>query len=141
MCATAMIALEILSACHNGPTGGQHGGQTSHQRSLTPGFFCPPTIKIPTSLSKRSSCNVKKKLHNVMRLPQNSIKFVKSLTLGIDIWALFPSSRGNNYISRGESDYLSNGLKRRHSPPMKPSSLQISGNLSSQIWCAPCNHK
>ncbi|GKG34981.1 hypothetical protein Tco_0437677 [Tanacetum coccineum] len=64
--------------------------QTSQpKRSLTPVSSGPPSIKMPTSLSRTvTHANVKEKLHNVMRCLKTPSKFVKSLTFGaLTLWA------------------------------------------------------
>ncbi|GJU10599.1 reverse transcriptase domain-containing protein [Tanacetum coccineum] len=51
-CVHGNEALEILSACHNGPTGGHHGANlTAKKISLTPSSG-PPSIKMPNEFVK-----------------------------------------------------------------------------------------
>ncbi|GJW75481.1 hypothetical protein Tco_0134851 [Tanacetum coccineum] len=72
------------------PGGPQSMVQTSQpKRSLTPVSSGPPSIKMPTSLSRTvTRANVKEKLHNVMRCLKTPSKFVKSLTCGAStLWA------------------------------------------------------
>ncbi|GJU68404.1 hypothetical protein Tco_1254663 [Tanacetum coccineum] len=110
------------------------------KRSLTPVSSGPPSIKMPTSLSRTvTRANVKEKLHNVMRCLKTPSKFVKSLTFGAStLWAPFRPSRyfGNKFILVSRSTICQNGLKRKRLPPMCPSSLQLLKSLFAQIWCS-----
>ncbi|GJT33529.1 reverse transcriptase domain-containing protein [Tanacetum coccineum] len=51
-CVHGNEALEILSACHNGPAGGHHGVTSQPKRYLTPFLLGTPSIKMTTSLSR-----------------------------------------------------------------------------------------
>ncbi|GJT51699.1 reverse transcriptase domain-containing protein [Tanacetum coccineum] len=88
-CVHGKEALDILEACHNGPTGGHHELWTH--------------------------ANVRKNFKRV-RCSKNSSKFVKSLTCGgIDFMGPFPSSRGNKYILVAV-DYLSKWVEAKALP-------------------------
>ncbi|GKD46217.1 hypothetical protein Tco_1270862 [Tanacetum coccineum] len=96
--------------------------QTSQpKRSLTPVSSGPPSIKMPTSLSRTvTRANVKEKLHNVMRYLKTPSKFVKSLTCGAStLWARSRLHEGTSIFS-WQSTICQNGLKRKRSPPMMP---------------------
>nr|GEY25600.1 reverse transcriptase domain-containing protein [Tanacetum cinerariifolium] len=63
LCVHGKEALDILEACHNGPTGGHHGANLS----LIPVSSGPPSIKMPISLLKIvTRANDKENFHNVM---------------------------------------------------------------------------
>ncbi|GJW96960.1 hypothetical protein Tco_0178768 [Tanacetum coccineum] len=44
-CVHGNEALEILKACHNGPTGGHHGANLTAKKIFDSGFFWPPRYK------------------------------------------------------------------------------------------------
>ncbi|GKG41434.1 reverse transcriptase domain-containing protein, partial [Tanacetum coccineum] len=44
-CVQGNEALEILSACHNGPTGGHHGANLTATKIFDSGFFWPTIYK------------------------------------------------------------------------------------------------
>nr|GFC04477.1 reverse transcriptase domain-containing protein [Tanacetum cinerariifolium] len=48
-CVHGKEALDILEACHNGPTRGHHGANLTAKRSLMPVSFGPPSTRMPTS--------------------------------------------------------------------------------------------
>nr|GFC03263.1 reverse transcriptase domain-containing protein [Tanacetum cinerariifolium] len=88
--------LDILEACHNGPTGGHHGANLTAK---------------------------KEKFHNVMRCLRIQSKFVKSLTFGaLTLWARSRLHEGTNIFS-WPSIICRNGLKQKRSPPMTPESF------------------
>ncbi|GJT02201.1 reverse transcriptase domain-containing protein [Tanacetum coccineum] len=56
-CVHGNEALEILSACHNGPTGGHHGANLTAKKIFDSGFFWPTIYKDAPSLSRHcDSC-------------------------------------------------------------------------------------
>nr|GEU80310.1 reverse transcriptase domain-containing protein [Tanacetum cinerariifolium] len=82
-CVHGKEALDILEACHNGPTGGHHGANLTAKKVFDAVSFGPPSTRMPTSLSKTvTRANDKEKFHNVMRCLKTPPKFVKSLTFG-----------------------------------------------------------
>ncbi|GJV00450.1 reverse transcriptase domain-containing protein [Tanacetum coccineum] len=128
-------ALEILSACHKDPTGGHPGANLNSQnRSLTPFFFWPTSIK-DAQLSRTVDfrANFKEKLHNKMRCPQNSIQVCEIFDMwGIDFMGPFPSSRGNKYILVAV-DYLSKWVEAKALPTMMPESCKFLKSLFARF--------
>nr|GFA01049.1 reverse transcriptase domain-containing protein [Tanacetum cinerariifolium] len=118
-------ALDILVACHNGPTGGHHGANLTVKRSLMPVSSGPPFTRMPTSLSKIvTRANDKGKFHNVMRCLRIPSKLVKSLTFGaLILWACSRLYEGANIFS-WLSITCQNGLKQKRSPPTTPVMLK-----------------
>nr|GEY54353.1 reverse transcriptase domain-containing protein [Tanacetum cinerariifolium] len=131
-CVHGKEALDILEACHNGPTGGIMVLTSLPRRSLMPVSSGPPSTRMPTSLSKTvTRANDKEKFHNVMRCLKTQSKIVKSLTFGaLTLWACSRLREGTNIFS-WPSIICLNGLKRKRSPPMTPELFANSLNLSS----------
>nr|GFA39299.1 reverse transcriptase domain-containing protein [Tanacetum cinerariifolium] len=103
-CVHGKEALDILKACHNGPTGGHHGANLTAK---------------------------KENFHNVMRCLKTPSKFVKSLTFwALTLWARSRLHGGTNIFS-WPLITCRNGLKRKRSPPMMPELFASSLNLSS----------
>nr|GEV26809.1 reverse transcriptase domain-containing protein [Tanacetum cinerariifolium] len=103
-CVHGKEALDILEACHNGPTGGHHGANLTAK---------------------------KEKFHNVMRCLKTASKFEKSLTFrALTLWARSRLHEGTNIFSL-PLIICRNGLKRKRSPPTTPELFANSLNLSS----------
>ncbi|GJR95035.1 reverse transcriptase domain-containing protein [Tanacetum coccineum] len=69
-CVDGQEAMDILQACHNGPTGGHHGPNYTAKKVFDSGFSGPPFIAMPRTLSR----------------------------IGTDFIGPFSSSRRNRYI-------------------------------------------
>ncbi|GJX61324.1 hypothetical protein Tco_0294224 [Tanacetum coccineum] len=82
-CVHGKEALDILEACHNGPTGGHHGANLTAKKVFDAGFFWPSIYKDATQLVKiMTRANDKENFHKGMRCLKIPSKFVKSLTFG-----------------------------------------------------------
>nr|GEU46631.1 reverse transcriptase domain-containing protein [Tanacetum cinerariifolium] len=98
-------ALDILEACHNGPTEGHHGANLIAKKVFDFGFFWPTIYK-------------------------NAHEFVKNYDSALILWARSRLHEGTNIFSWPLIIYQ-NGLKRKRSPQMTPESFANSSNLSS----------
>nr|GEX85556.1 reverse transcriptase domain-containing protein [Tanacetum cinerariifolium] len=85
-CVHGQEAVDILTACHNGPTGGHHGANFTAKKSLILVFICQLFTKMPMTWSH-----------------------------GIDFMGPFSSSRGNKYILVAV-DYLSKWVEAKALP-------------------------
>nr|GEW93193.1 reverse transcriptase domain-containing protein [Tanacetum cinerariifolium] len=131
-CVYGKEALNILEACHNGPTRGHHGVNLTAKKIFDAGFFWPIIYKDAHEFVKNcDSCQQKGKISQRDEMPQNSIQIYEIFDVwGIDFMGLFPSSRGKNLFS-WPSIICRNGLKQKRSPPMTPELFASSLNLSS----------
>ncbi|GJW78771.1 reverse transcriptase domain-containing protein [Tanacetum coccineum] len=116
-CVHGKEALDILEACHNGPTGGHHGANLTAKKVFDAGFFWPTIYKDAHELVKNcDSCQRQGKISQRDEMPQNSIQVVKIFDVwGIDFMGPFPSSRGNKYILVAV-DYLSKWVEAKALP-------------------------
>ncbi|GKF61306.1 hypothetical protein Tco_0181360, partial [Tanacetum coccineum] len=94
-CVSGQEALDILKACHSGPTRGYYGANYTARKVFDSGFYWPTIYKdahdfvIPVV----TFVNVKEKLRNVMR-------FAKSLTSGaLILWGRSRLQEGTNAYS------------------------------------------
>nr|GEW85968.1 reverse transcriptase domain-containing protein [Tanacetum cinerariifolium] len=117
-CVHGKEALDILEACHNGPTGGHHGANLTAKKVFDSGFFWPTIYKNAHKFVKNcDSCQRQGKISQRDEMPQNSIQVCEIFDVwGIEFMGPFPSSRGNKYILMA-IDIYRNGLKRKHFPP------------------------
>nr|GEZ39178.1 reverse transcriptase domain-containing protein [Tanacetum cinerariifolium] len=99
-CLHGKEALDILEACHNGPTGGYHGANITVKKIFDAGFFWPTIYKDAHEFVKNyDSCQRQGKISQRDEMPQNAIQTCEIFDVwGIDFMGPFPSSRGNKYI-------------------------------------------
>nr|GEY51523.1 reverse transcriptase domain-containing protein [Tanacetum cinerariifolium] len=120
-CVHGKEALDILEACHNGPTRGHHGANLPAKKIFDSGFFWPTIYKDAHEFVKNcDSCQRQGKISQRDEMPQNSIQVCEIF----DVWTLTSWARshlheGTNTLS-WPSTICQNGLKRNHFPPMTP---------------------
>ncbi|GJW68961.1 reverse transcriptase domain-containing protein [Tanacetum coccineum] len=78
-CVFGQEALEILKACHEGPTGGHHSANITARKVFDAGFFWPTIYKDAYELIKScDACQRQGKISHRDEMPQNcNSKFVK----------------------------------------------------------------
>ncbi|GJZ52836.1 reverse transcriptase domain-containing protein [Tanacetum coccineum] len=81
-CVHGKEALDILEACHNGPTGGTSWANVTAKKVLRPDSFWPTIYKMQRVDKIATRANDKEKFHKGMRCLKIPSKFVKSLTFG-----------------------------------------------------------
>ncbi|GJS33416.1 reverse transcriptase domain-containing protein, partial [Tanacetum coccineum] len=99
-CVHGKEALDILEACHNGPTRGHHGANLTAKKVFDADFFWPTIYKDAHKLVKNcDSCQPHGKISQRDEKAQNSIQVCEIFDVwGIDFMRPLPSSRGNKYI-------------------------------------------
>ncbi|GJV05397.1 reverse transcriptase domain-containing protein [Tanacetum coccineum] len=116
-CVFGQDALEILKACHEGPTGGHHSANITARKVFDAGFFWPTIYKDAYELIKScDACQRQGKISQRDEMPQNAIQVCEIFDVwGIDFMGPFPSSRGNKYILVAV-DYLSKWVEVKALP-------------------------
>ncbi|GJX02767.1 reverse transcriptase domain-containing protein [Tanacetum coccineum] len=116
-CVDGKEALEILKACHSGPTGGHYGANFTAKKVFDAGFFWPTIYKDAFEFVKScDACQRQGKISQRDEMPQNVIQVCEIFDIwGIDFMGPFPSSRGNKYILVA-IDYLSKWVEAKALP-------------------------
>ncbi|GJT45101.1 reverse transcriptase domain-containing protein [Tanacetum coccineum] len=83
-CVYGQEAVDILTACHNGPTGGHHGANYTAKKVFDSGFYWPTIYRDAHDLVTRcDACQRQGKISQRDEMPQNAIQ-VKTMLLGHD---------------------------------------------------------
>ena len=116
-CVYGQEAIDILKACHAGPTGGHHSPNYTAKKVFDSGFYWPTIYKDAQDLIK--TCEACQRHGNISQrneMPQNAIQVCEIFDVwGIDFMGPFPSSRGNKYILVAV-DYLSKWVEAKALP-------------------------
>ncbi|GKA75780.1 reverse transcriptase domain-containing protein [Tanacetum coccineum] len=110
-------AVDILTACHSGPTGGHYGANYTAKKVFDLGFYWPTIYRDAHDLVTRcDTCQRQGKISQRDEMPQNSIQVCEIFDVwGIDFMGSFSSSRGNKYILVAV-DYLSKWVEAKALP-------------------------
>nr|GEW24423.1 reverse transcriptase domain-containing protein [Tanacetum cinerariifolium] len=108
---------EILKACHEGPSGGNHDANLTAKKVFDAGFFWPLNYRDAHEMIKTCDiCQRQGKISQRDEMPQNSIQVYEIFDIwGIDFIGPFPSSKGNKYILVAV-DYLSKWVEAKTLP-------------------------
>ncbi|GJU21446.1 reverse transcriptase domain-containing protein [Tanacetum coccineum] len=109
--------VDILTACHSGPTGGHYGANYTTKKVFDSVFYWPTIYKDAHDLVTRcDTCQRQEKISQRDEMPQKSIQVCEIFDVwGIDFMGSFPSSRGNKYILM-VVDYLSKWVEAKALP-------------------------
>nr|GEV06974.1 reverse transcriptase domain-containing protein [Tanacetum cinerariifolium] len=118
-CVYGQEAIDILKACHNGPTRGHHGPNYTAKKVFYFSFIGPLSTVMPKNLSNLVTfVNVKERFCNVMKCHKIPSKFTRFLAFGASTsWGRSRLHEETNIYS-WPSTACRNGLKQKHSPPM-----------------------
>nr|GEY52498.1 reverse transcriptase domain-containing protein [Tanacetum cinerariifolium] len=116
-CVYGHKAIDILKACHYGPTGGHHGPNYTAKKVFDSGFYWHTIYRdAQDSVKNCDVCQCQGKISQRDEMPQNSIQVCEIFDVwGIDFMGPFPSSRGNKYILVAV-DYLSKWVEEKALP-------------------------
>ncbi|GJW57708.1 reverse transcriptase domain-containing protein [Tanacetum coccineum] len=116
-CVHGQEAVDILKACHNGPSGGHHGTNYTAKKVVDSSFYWPTIYHDAHDLVKScDSCQCQGKIWQRDEMTQNAIQVCEIFDVwGIDFMGPFPSSQGNKYILVAV-DYLSKWVEAKVLP-------------------------
>nr|GEZ13386.1 reverse transcriptase domain-containing protein [Tanacetum cinerariifolium] len=116
-CVAGQEAVDILTACHSGPTGGHYGANYTAKKVFDSGFYWPTIYKDTFELVKNcDSCQRQGKISQRDEMPQNTIQVCEIFDVwGIDFMGPFPNSKGNKHILVAV-DYLSKWVEAKALP-------------------------
>nr|GEV09720.1 reverse transcriptase domain-containing protein [Tanacetum cinerariifolium] len=99
-CVHGQEAIDILKACHYGPTEGHHGPNYTTKKVFDSRFYWPTIYCDAQDLFKSYDASQRQgKISQQDEMPQNSIQVYEIFDVwGIDFMRPFLSSRGNKYI-------------------------------------------
>nr|GFC48129.1 reverse transcriptase domain-containing protein [Tanacetum cinerariifolium] len=116
-CVAGQKAIDILNACHSGPTGGHYGASYTAKKIFDSGFYWPSIYKDAFELVKHCDlCQRQGKVSQKDEMPQNFIQICEIFDVwGIDFMGPFPSSKGNKHILVAV-DYFSKWVEAKTLP-------------------------
>ncbi|GJY60021.1 reverse transcriptase domain-containing protein [Tanacetum coccineum] len=116
-CVNGQEAVDILTACHNGPTRGHHGANYTAKKVFDSRFYWPTIYQDAHDLVTRCDAYQRQgKISQRDEMPQNAIQVCEIFDVwGIDFMGPFPFSRGNKYILVAV-DYLSKWVEAKALP-------------------------
>ncbi|GJT19714.1 reverse transcriptase domain-containing protein [Tanacetum coccineum] len=99
-CVYGQEAVDILTACHNGPAGGHHGANYTANKVFDFGFYWSTIYRDAHNLvTQCDACQRQGKISQRDEMPQNAIQVYEIFDIwGIDFMGPFPSSRGNKFL-------------------------------------------
>nr|GEX30498.1 reverse transcriptase domain-containing protein [Tanacetum cinerariifolium] len=91
--------IDILTACHNGPTEGHHGANYTTKKVFDSGFYWTKIYRDAHDMVKScDSCQRQGKIFQKGKMPKNAIQVFEIFYVwGIEFMGPFPSSRGNKF--------------------------------------------
>nr|GEW36893.1 reverse transcriptase domain-containing protein [Tanacetum cinerariifolium] len=93
-------AIDILKACHEGPTGGHHGANLTAKKLFDAGFFWPTIYRDAHAMIKScNTCQRQGKISQRDEMPQNAIQVCEIFNVwGIDFMTI-TSDRGTQFCN------------------------------------------
>nr|GEX38855.1 DNA-directed DNA polymerase [Tanacetum cinerariifolium] len=145
-------AIDILKACHEGPTGGHHGANLTAKKVFDAGFFWPSIYRDAHDMIKScDTCQRQGKISQRDEMPQNAIYVCEIFDVwGIDFMGPFLSSKGNKVMIKygvthrlattyhpqmsGQVEVSNRGLKSILERTIRENRASWSDKLDDALW-------
>nr|GEU49940.1 reverse transcriptase domain-containing protein [Tanacetum cinerariifolium] len=97
-CVHGQESIDILKACHEGPTGGHHGANLTTKKVFDASFFWPIIYRDAHDMIKScDTCQRQGKISQRDEMPQDAIQVYEIFDVwGIDLMGPFPSLKGDH---------------------------------------------
>nr|GEW86107.1 reverse transcriptase domain-containing protein [Tanacetum cinerariifolium] len=124
-------AIDILKACHSGPTEGYYSASYTAKKVFDPGFYWPSIYKDAFELVKHcDSCQRQGKVSQRDEMPQNFIQICKIF----DVWASTSWVRSQVAKTSGQVEVTNRGLKRIFERTVGENCALWSDKLEDALW-------
>ncbi|GJZ87175.1 reverse transcriptase domain-containing protein [Tanacetum coccineum] len=125
-CVYGQEAVDILTACHNGPTRGHHGANYTAKKVFDSGFYWPTIYRDAHDMVKScDSCQHQGKISQKDEMPQNAIQVCEIFDVwGIDFIGPFPE----------QVEVSNRGLKRILEKTVGENRASWSDKLDDALW-------
>ncbi|GJT74614.1 reverse transcriptase domain-containing protein [Tanacetum coccineum] len=102
-CVHGQEALEILKACHEGPTGGHHSANLTARKVFDAGFFWPTIYRdAHTMIKSCDTCQRQGKISQRDEMPQNAIQVCEIF----DVWGMGNDFNGTISVFKRKIKYI-----------------------------------
>nr|GEZ41831.1 reverse transcriptase domain-containing protein [Tanacetum cinerariifolium] len=150
-CVAGQEAIDILKACHSGPTRGHYGANYTAKKVFDSGFYWPTIYKDAFELVKHcDSCQRQGKISQRNEMPQNSIQFGTPKAIISDRGTHFCNDQFSRVMSKygvthllstvyhpqisGQVEVTNHGLKRILERTVDENRALWSDKLEDALW-------
>ncbi|GJR27374.1 reverse transcriptase domain-containing protein [Tanacetum coccineum] len=135
-CVYGQESVDILTACHIGPTGGHHSANCTAKKVFDSGFYWLTIYRDVHDLVTRcDACQRQGKIRKKMKWPKMQFKYVRSLTCGASIsWARSRLLDAYHPQTSGQVEVLNRGLKRILERTVGENLASWSDKLDDALW-------
>ncbi|GJZ42595.1 reverse transcriptase domain-containing protein [Tanacetum coccineum] len=131
-CVAGQEAVDILTACHSGPTGGHYGANYTAKKVFDSGFYWPTIYKDAHDLVTRcDTCQRQGKISQRDEMPQNSIQFANVM---LKYGVTHRLSTAYHPQTSGQVEVSNRGLKRILKRTVGKNSASWSDKLDDALW-------